>query len=489
MKRFQTAPFRQAFPKLDKRALSPRADNGRIVAQPNGQQHSTLLTGLPSLPSLANKCYIVGQGRRMDVVWSRAEFMSICEHMLNGNQLEHFLTAWVDARTGLARFAKAPFRKRADKHASWAWDTVTAKAKIGTSIGFYLSNKNHMTCWGALDFDAHNGEHERARKWSLAAFELLLKHPHLYLVLCTSGGSGFHLFIFTRELYPISDWIVLLKQVCALIGAEIAPGVCEILPNERAESQPVGKGIRAPGTFNPKSGQCSLIEIETIEPLLELLPRTWGAGVGKVTGAFPRNNTALSLQKSTNTYFPTTWSASTEAVVENILARFEVKQNGTRNKVLMQLIGDLIHKFGREAAERIAEELYRRNQANIRSSLDEHRSEFATAWEGMRKKVVGSFSSIEQHAFNALASEHQREAFSIIRAFAGAAEHEGKRDFAVSQASLADRLSVSPPGAGDVVRKLCKLNVIAPTQRYIRHTQSARFRWLLARPEQFNAAA
>src|SRR5262249_34055286 len=181
----------------------------------------------------------------------------------------------------------------------------------------------------------------------------------------------------------------------------------------------------------------SVIEAETVRPLLETLPRTWTLGVGKVTRAFPRNNTALSLHKSTNTYFLTTWSVSTESVVENILARFQVKQNGTRNNVLMQLMGDLIHKFGREPAERIAEELYRRNQANIRSSLDEHRSEFATAWEGMRKKVVDSLSPIEQQAFNALASEHQREAFLIIRAFAGAAEHEGKSDFAVSQASLA----------------------------------------------------
>src|SRR6266851_1057010 len=102
----------------------------RTVAQSNGLQHSTLLAGLPPLPLLANRCYIVGQGQRMDVVWSRAEFMAICEHMLNGNQLEHFLTAWADARTGVARFAKARYRKRADKHASWAWDTVTAKAKI-----------------------------------------------------------------------------------------------------------------------------------------------------------------------------------------------------------------------------------------------------------------------------------------------------------------------------------------------------------------------
>ena len=142
----------------------------------------------------------------------------------------------------------------------------------------------------------------------------------------------------------------------------------------------------------------------------------------------------------------------------------------------MQLIGDSIHMFGRGAAERIAKEHYRRNQQNIRSSLDEHLREFATAWEGMRKKLVDSFTPTEQQAFSALGSEHQREGFLIVRAFAGAAAHNAERDFAISRASLADRLSITPSGAADVIRKLCE-QVIAPTQPYIRHKKPARYCW------------
>jgi len=145
----------------------------------------------------------------------------------------------------------------------------------------------------------------------------------------------------------------------------------------------------------------------------------------------------------------------------------------------MQLIGDLIHKFEREAAQQIVEEHYRRNQENIRSALDEHRREFATAWEGMRKKLVDSLSPAEQQAFDALASEHQREGFLIVRAFAGAAKHKHENDFPIAQASLADRLSITQPGAGDVIRKLCEVKVITQTQGYIRHKKSAQFCWLL----------
>jgi hypothetical protein len=145
----------------------------------------------------------------------------------------------------------------------------------------------------------------------------------------------------------------------------------------------------------------------------------------------------------------------------------------------MQLVGDLIHMFGRQAAERIVEEHYRRNQRNVRSSLDEHLREFGTAWDGMRKKIVDSLSPDEQQAFNALSSEHQREGFMIVRAFAGAAARNGKKDFAIAQASLADRLSITPPGATDVIQKLCELKVIAQTQPYVRHKKPARFCWLL----------
>jgi hypothetical protein len=105
----------------------------------------------------------------------------------------------------------------------------------------------------------------------------------------------------------------------------------------------------------------------------------------------------------------------------------------------------------------------------------------------MRRKLVDSFSPKEQQAFNALSSEHQREGFLIVRAFAGAAEHNGKKDFAIAQASLADRLSITLRGATDVIRKLCELKAIAQTQSYVRHKSPARFCWLLHTPVEAKA--
>lgn len=434
------------------------------------------LSNAARLPTLANHCFIVGEAKRADVIWSEGDFKALCEHMLNDNPPEHFLAVWVDKANGQARFAKAPRWSRADKRASWTWAAITGKAKVQTAIGFYPSNAEQRSRWAAIDFDAHNGEHEQARKRALEAFSLLLQQPQLYLILCASG-NGYHLFIYTRELHPVGEWIVLLKQTCEWIGVPIADGSCEIFPNERAESQRIGKAIRAPGTLNPKTGTFSLIEAETIKPLLETLPRTWSLGVGKVTCALPRNNTALSLQKSTNNYFLTTYSITTKPIIEAFLARYPIERKGTRNNVLMKLTGELIYKFGREAAERIVEEHYRRNRQNIGSSLDEHRRDFAVGWDGMRKKIVDSLSLAEQQAFKELKSEHQREGFLIVRAFAGVAKYERESDFAIARASLADRLSITPPGAADVIQKLCELKIINPTQSPVRYKAAGRFSW------------
>jgi hypothetical protein len=169
--------------------------------------------------------------------------------------------------------------------------------------------------------------------------------------------------------------------------------------------------IRAPGTLNPKTGKPSLIEAETVGALLETLPRTWSLGVGKVTDAPPRNNDPLSLHKSTDNYSFTQWSPWTKKEVENILVRYPIAQKGTRHSVLVQLVGHLSNKFGRETAQRIIEEHYGRNRENIGSTLDEHLREFTAAWEGMRKTLVDKFCPEERQKFELLETEHQREGF------------------------------------------------------------------------------
>jgi hypothetical protein len=245
-------------------------------------------------------------GKRADAIWTRGDFLAICEHMHNNNQHTHFLSGWRDIKgVHYSKSSKASVQSRA----SWAWDTIIGKGKTNTSVGFYPSNPDRLSRWGAIDFDAHDGNRERANRISRKAFMLVRADPDLYTILCHSD-RGYHLFALACQFKPLKFWILLLREICSRIDVGISPSVCEIFPNDRAESQKTGKGIRAPGTLNPITGQPSLIENENITPLLTSLPQSWSA-----VKPFRGRSTSLSLYTSIYNYSSDTQyhSPTTEA--------------------------------------------------------------------------------------------------------------------------------------------------------------------------------
>lgn len=227
---------------------------------------------LLSLPSLLTDCVIVGHAKKADVVFTLRQWFAICAHMMNENPANFFLMPYRD-KNGQPRYAKA-FRADAEKRMQWAWDTITGKGRSAASIAFYPTNTERKTRWGRMDFDARDGNFARARDFALKAFTLLYRQPQLFVCLATSAGdaerSGFHLFVFSQEFYPCEEWTRLFKQVAAQIGAPIQDGVYEIFPNE---CRGLCKPLRAPGTWNPKTGDCGLILHESLtQSFLPSLP-------------------------------------------------------------------------------------------------------------------------------------------------------------------------------------------------------------------------
>ena len=99
----------------------------------------------------------------IDTLLTKAQFVSLVQHMMNGNPISHFLTVWRD-EDGVAKFAKAKPSRDAETHAGWTYDTITDKAKRKTSMGLYPKNKANESTWGALDFDAHeHGQDQKVR--------------------------------------------------------------------------------------------------------------------------------------------------------------------------------------------------------------------------------------------------------------------------------------------------------------------------------------
>ena len=76
-------------------------------------------------------------------------------------------------------------------------------------------------------------------------------------------------FVRIPEVFqPIDHWTRLLKQVASSIGAEIIAGTCEIFPQETRQPGALPYGIRAPGTWNPKTDEVGLIACSSVELIL-----------------------------------------------------------------------------------------------------------------------------------------------------------------------------------------------------------------------------
>jgi hypothetical protein len=81
---------------------------------------------------------LIGEGQRADRVWTREEFVLLCNLMRNDNPADEFLHVYCDSNGG-PRFVKAK-SVNVEKRITWAWDTITGKAKHKVSIGFYPWN-------------------------------------------------------------------------------------------------------------------------------------------------------------------------------------------------------------------------------------------------------------------------------------------------------------------------------------------------------------
>jgi hypothetical protein len=428
------------------------------------------------LPSLLTDCVLVGHGNRADVVFTPRQWFALCTHMMNGNPPTFFLMPYQD-EDGRAKFAKA-YKANADDRMQWAWDTITGKAKSPASIGFYPTNTQRQSRWAAMDFDTHDDDQMRAREYALKAFAILLRQPQFFVALTTSAGdpqrSGWHLFIFTVEFYPVEDWTRLLRQVADQIGAPVRSGVCEIFPDG---SRGIGRGIRAPGTWNPKNGECGLILRETLSKLpLASLP----ASSHKESNALyvlgePRGREELSSPSS-----EIFRGEHGEWIRESAITA-----PSTRHEKLANLVGITFFQASKEVARKNAELQHGEANPAPAASLREHLVEFDHLWAGMERQWKCKLSPTEREKFDNLMTDTERDAFRILRNWS----HTASPDFKVHCRSLSNRLSMSLRGASKLRTRFCTLGILRQTARHVPHKLAARYEWTSSREAKRKQAA
>jgi len=422
-----------------------------------------------ALPALASNCVVVGHARRADVVWTKTDFIAICEIMRNGND-PHFFMIPYQKEDGTAHFAKAK-TARACRYTDWAWGTITGKAKKRASIGFYPRNVDGKSCWAAVDFDGsdghYNGDDAKARERAFKAFQLLFRHPELFLVLCTSGSGGWHLFIFSREFHPVESWIRLLKQVAALIGVKIQKGECEIFPSD-SHGQ-VGYGIRAPGTWNPKHDTFSLIAFENVSPLLS-------AHTEKI------KRVSLSYRSNHGVQGPDLTYRNKMPVYRGEFGEwqtcFAITALRTRREKLKTMVDHIFRQVGRDVARWNAEFQYNEKTVTTAATLAEHLQEFDELWDWWEAQWLAELTESERNKFEALPiNSNDRTAFRIVKNFARLVNEHGC-DFKIVAEHLAKRLPATLQTACNIRRRFCDAKILQPTAPYIPHRLAARYRWI-----------
>jgi hypothetical protein len=437
-----------------------------LSARAGGGPHLTL----KALPTLLTDCVIVGHAQKADVIFTPRQWFAMCIHMLNGNPANFFLMPYQD-REGKAKFAKA-YNAKAHERMEWAWDTIKGKAKFPASIGFYPTNGRKESRWAAMDFDSHDDDPMRSRNLSHKAFALLIREPQLYIALTTSAGdsqhSGWHLFIFTEQFYPCEEWTRLLKQVAAQIDAPIESGICEIFPDD---CRGIGRGIRAPGTWNPKTGDCGLVLRETVTKLLP----------PELASSFPKEiNTSLCLGELRGRENPSSPNRELfRGEYGEWTAQFAIKAPDTRHQKLVNLVGTAYHQAGHGVARKNAEFQHREANPAPESSLEEHLADFDKAWAGMQRQWLRKLSPAERMKFNALTTDNERDVFKILYNWS----QTDAPDFKIHCRSLAKRLGISWRYAAKIRARFCVLGILKQTALYVAQKLAARYEWIAGRDQ------
>lgn len=398
------------------------------------------------------------------VVWTKAQYLALLDLLQNNNGPYDFLMCY-RAEDGQPRFSRSK-RKTIEQYGPWAWKSITPNAREEkVAVGFYPSNAQGMSRWAAIDFDAHDGDGERARRLAFALLERLQqREPDLHIILCSSGSAGWHLFVFATAFRPVTEWAALLKQAAWDSGAELRDGVCEVFPKDVGKNGSLGHAIRAPGSWNPKTGAIGLIVFESVSALLMRKERE---------------------EEDSTTYYRSTQAAgSTDArphLSEDVwqcLRACRIDAAGTRHAKLKELLSRLYRRLGRGRLRCLAEQLYVGALIQPTATLDEHLKEAERMTDRLIADWKEELTLVERAHYDRLTADSDKDLFRIVRNFAASATIRGNTDFPIAITNVAARLAVTAQRVSVMRSKFEHVGIIRATVPAHPNRTAARYVWL-----------
>ncbi|MBA3353076.1 MAG: hypothetical protein H0U23_11770 [Blastocatellia bacterium] len=419
----------------------------------------TCATGKPRAHESASSLLMNRQPRPILDLYSPAEVQLLFSHLHNDNPPYRYVCGFRD-RSSEPIYKNADKRRKLTASASIKWSIETMMGKSGRDKHHaYVplpSNPSGHSRWGGLDFDAHEpGELTRASELAFKAFLHVVNEP--YFTLLETNVTGWHLWLVSCDFHPVPWWLELLQSIVTAIGATPELGVVELYPSKLPDNY--GFGLRAPGTWNPRTDSVNQIVYDGLRPFVDA-----------IAGA-ERERSYLSSRETARV---------PNAKIGDVLKKFAITVPATRHKQLLGLVGRLHVMFCHEAARRIAKWQFENKTVDTEADLAQHLAEFEDMW---RRKLIAwreTLSLREAQQFERLTTEPERDAFRIIRDFHRSATHSGGAEFFISRDSLADRIGISGQGAGKLCHRFCKLGIILPTLDYVPNRRCTYYKWTAA---------
>lgn len=416
------------------------------------------MTGAEIDGHLGSDALLNRQGEPASRIWTAADWCTLCVHLHNENSPIRYVMAFRE-NTGQKKYVRAK-NLPVGKAISWAWSSIAARPKSRIAFVPYSTNKDRMSRWGAMDFDAHDGNHQRARKFAFAAFQCLLNSDH-FLIL-ESSGQGWHVWAVSKEFRNVNDWVRLLKDVAERIGVSIEEGVCEIFPPDSL-SVGYGKGMRAPGSWNPATDTCNEIYWQNTNELLsDLIPKIESEQLTDIE----RNNSFSSSFLSLHPF------------LSRFVEESKITKAGQRNTQLGKLVGEVFHQVSYCVARKLVEEQFDAKTVATKATLEQHLGSFEKYWSGLNRLWDAELSEAEREVYHQL-GETDQNAFRIVRSFAAFSRANQDPDFPIAAENFGVRLGMTLQGACEVRKRLVKVGILRPTARFVRNQSAARFAWAL----------
>src|SRR5262249_30623281 len=153
---------------------------------------------------------------------------------------------------------------------------------------------------------------------------------------------------------PIAKWSAWLGKLAKAIGATVRTpqkgGDCELHPIETTERP---RGLRAPGSLNPKDGSFGLIAFDTLtERLVEWRDLLTRDQVRAVRDSQSPKTTIIVLEKQ---------------FVHKCCTRYAITSERTRHNRLLQLVGFMVNQCGHGLALKAAAQQHTQAQPAVKT--------------------------------------------------------------------------------------------------------------------------